>query len=298
MKIPSNRVSSVIKYFREQLSGQYEKEEIENFIFYSFEAFMGFNRADLVARANDTMSESMLLKFNFAVKDLMRNKPIQYILGYTVFYGLKIKVDERVLIPRQETEELVHLIIKDQGARIRRQEAGSGESRFRILDIGTGSGCISIALKKSLSAAEVHALDVSGYALELAKENAVLNGTGISFINADILDPKAGAMLGRYNLIVSNPPYVLHSEKEAMQPNVVGHEPHLALFVNDEDPLLFYRAIMRIGRTNLEPGGELYFEINERKGDELLELSNEMGYSKAELVKDINGKNRILYVKS
>ena len=300
MKIPSNRVSSVIKYYREQLSGIYDKEEIENFILYSFEAFMGFNRTDLVMRANETMSESMLLKFNFAVKDLKKRKPIQYILGYTIFYGLKIKVDERVLIPRQETEELVSLVIKDQEARIKTQESvpGSQDNGIRILDIGTGSGCIPIALKKNLPSAQVDALDVSQGALELAKENAIANDAAVRFIHTDILDPAAAGKVGKYNVIVSNPPYVLHSEKETMHANVLENEPHLALFVNDEDPLLFYRVIMSLAKTNLDPAGELYFEINEQQGDALLKLAGEMGFSKVQLVKDINSKNRILYVKS
>lgn len=293
MKIPSNRVSSVINYYREQLNGLYDKEEIENFIWYSFEAFMGFSRTDLLMRSNDTMSESMLLKFNFAVKDLKRYRPIQYILGYTVFYGLKIRVDERVLIPRQETEELVHLIIKNQEARRKGQD-----ERMRILDIGTGSGCIAIALKKNLPWAEVNAMDVSEGALELAKGNAMTNDADIAFIYADILDPAVEAELPRYDVIVSNPPYVLHSEKNTMHPNVLEHEPHLALFVNDNDPLLFYRAIMNIASVKLERGGELYFEINEQQGDSLIKLAYEMGFLKTELVKDINGKNRILYVKN
>ena len=288
MKIPSNRVSSVIKYYRDQLGGMYEKEEIENFIFYSFEAFMGFNRTELVMKTDETMSESMLLKFSFAVKDLKRHKPIQYILGYTIFYGLKIKVDERVLIPRQETEELVDLIIKDHTP---------GGKSLKILDIGTGSGCIPVALKKNLPSAEVHALDISQDALELAKENASDNDAEVSFINADILDPATALQLAQYDVIVSNPPYVLHSEKETMQRNVLDHEPHLALFVNDNDPLLFYRVIMNTGRTCLLPGGEIYFEINEQQGGPLAELAMATGFSKAELVKDINGKNRILYVK-
>lgn len=292
MKIPSNHVSSVINYYRDQLRGLYDEEEIGNFILYSFEAFMGFTRTDLVMRGNETMSESMLLKFNFAVKDLKRFKPIQYILGYTVFYGLKIKVDERVLIPRQETEELVHLIIKNQKARARSQASTS-----RILDIGTGSGCIPIALKRNLVPAEVHALDVSQEALELAKENAMANDADVHFMHADILDPAASKTLERYDVIVSNPPYVLHSEKSAMHANVLEYEPHLALFVNDNDPLLFYRTIMSIAKEKLNPGGELYFEINEQQGDALLKLCNEMDFSSAELVKDISGKNRILYVK-
>jgi release factor glutamine methyltransferase len=294
MKIPSNRVSSVVKYFREQLAGSYEKEEIESFIFYSFNTYMGFSRMDIVSRADETMSESMLLKFNFAVKDLKRHRPIQYILGETEFYGLKLKVDERALIPRPETEELVHLIIDNCGDKMR---SVPDEQKLSILDIGTGSGCIPIALKKNIPAADVIALDVSTDALALAEENAKLNSVSLNFINADILDPATVSRLGTYDIIVSNPPYVLHSEKSSMQPNVLDHEPHLALFVNNDDPLLFYRVIMDIANEKLKPGGKIYFEINEQQGEALKQLAEAKGFTEITLVKDMSGKDRIIHMR-
>lgn len=295
MKIPSNRVSSVVKYFREQLAGLYAKEEIENFIFFSFNSFMGFSRVDIVSRANETMSESILLRFNFAVKDLKKYKPIQYILGETEFYGQKLKVDERALIPRPETEELVHLIITHCSDRMY-PVASNGNKSFSIIDIGTGSGCIPIALKKNIPRADVSAIDVSEEALSLAKENAELNGVAINFIKADILDPATVSQLGTYDIIVSNPPYVLHSEKNDMQPNVLEYEPHLALFVNDDDPLLFYRAIMDVAAKKLKPGGKIYFEINERQAEALKRLAELRGFEKISVVKDMSGRQRIIHM--
>jgi release factor glutamine methyltransferase len=289
MKIPSNRIGSVIKYFREQLSDLYSSEEVENFIAYAFEEYMGYKRAELVTRANETMSESMLLKFNFVVKDLKKQKPIQYILGNTYFCGMELKVDERVLIPRQETEELVDIIVKSQGPGIKSQDKD-----LRILDIGTGSGCIALALKKLLPHAEVHALDVSNEALALAEENAKANNLEITFVHGNVLEPETLQLPGTYDIIVSNPPYVLNSEKASMQPNVLQYEPHLALFVNDNDPLLFYRVILDLAKRKLNAGGSLYFEINEEQGNALVRLAEEKGMKNVTLKKDINGKDRML----
>lgn len=292
MKIPSNRVSSVVKFFRERLSGLYEKEEIENFIYYAFNEYMSFSRTDLMTRADETMSESMLLKFNFAVKDLEKHKPIQYILGVTEFYRLRLKVDERVLIPRQETEELVDMIIKEnEFTDTNNQHPGE---TFTILDIGTGSGCIPIALKKNMPWAEVSAVDVSEGALELARENAAMNNVEIDLIHADVLADGTKDKLKTYNIIVSNPPYVLHSEKNEMHSNVLDHEPHLALFVNDNDPLLFYRVIMDIGKVKLKKNGKIYFEINEKQGDALKKLAEGKGFSEVRSARDLNGKDRII----
>lgn len=284
MKIPSNRVSSVVKYFREQLEGLYEKEEIESFIFYCFNEYMNFSRADLLSRTNDTMSESMMLKFNFAVKDLKKQKPVQYILESAWFYGLKLKVDERVLVPRQETEELVDLIIKE-----------NKEIKGSILDIGTGSGCIAISLKKNLPSANVIALDVSEGALEIARENARINGANISFIQGDILNHSSFSLDEKLDIIVSNPPYVLASEKETMHANVLEYEPHLALFVNENDPLIFYRKIIEFAKHNLKPQGKLYFEINEQQGRAMEELASGEGMIDVRVIKDINGKDRMMY---
>ncbi len=293
MRIASNKISDVVRFFREELDGVCSKEELEIFIAYCCEEFVNIKRHDIALRAGDTISESELLKFNFAVKDLKKNKPIQYILGNADFYGFKFKVNEHVLIPRPETEELVDLIIKEsQETRDRSQDIGL----ITILDIGTGSGCIPIVLKKKIPSANVYSIDISEKAIETAKENARANEADITFIQHDILSP--GNVFSstpiKFDIIVSNPPYVRESEKEHMHKNVLEHEPHLALFVKDEDPLIFYKAIADLAIKQLNPEGMMYFEINEFLAEETKIMLEEKGFRNIQIIKDINNKNRIL----
>lgn len=284
MRIPSNKIADVIRFFKEELRDVYSKDEIQGFIFLSFEHFLGFTRSDVLLRQKETVTESELLKFNFLIKDLKKHKPIQYILGETEFYGLKIKVGPGVLIPRPETEELVDLIIKENIAR----------KPLTVLDVGTGSGCIAISIKKYLPEAEVFAFDVSKDALEIAEKNADLNKVVIDFIQVNILNHQNYPNLPQLDIIVSNPPYVLDSEKEVMEANVVDHEPHLALFVKDNDPFLFYKAIAGFGKGYLKNDGKLYFEINEKYNEEIIEVVEKVGYINCKVIKDLNGKNRFL----
>lgn len=279
-----NRVGTVISFFRSELNGLYESEEISLFIYYCFEAFLGFkSKAELVLRTAETMTESELLKFNFAISDLKKHMPIQYILGTTEFYGLPFKVNEAVLIPRPETEELVDLII--------RQNQGQA---LRILDIGTGSGCIPVSLKKNLTLAELTSLDISISAIALANENAEMNGVQVKFILWDILDDSHVWQGGTFDLVVSNPPYIRYSERHAMEANVIQYEPHLALFVQDSEALKFYRQIIHFSRLNLRPGGKLYFEINEAFGREVVALLHAASYTEVVLHTDINGRDRMV----
>jgi release factor glutamine methyltransferase len=288
MRIPSNKVSDVVVFFRSELGGLYEKEELELFIWFCFQEYLGFrNKTELVTRSSETMSESELLRFNFAVKDLKKHKPIQYILGKTEFYGLPFVVNEHVLIPRPETEELVDLII--------RENTGTG---IRILDIGTGSGCIPISLKKNLPLAELHALDISLRALEMAERNARLNQVDVHFMFRDILQGDPLWEGGRFDVLVSNPPYIRPSEKKEMQANVLDYEPGLALFAEKNDPLQFYKAILIFARQALSPSGKLYVEINQAFGKELVDLYRKSGYSEIRLIRDMNGKDRILAARS
>lgn len=282
MKISSNKVSSVISFFREELAGIYPTEEIEQFVFLAFNEFLGFKRVDLTMKANETMSESDLLKFNFAVKELKKHKPIQYILGSTEFYGIKLKVNEHVLIPRPETEELVEFILS---------ELQVSNSQLNVLDIGTGSGCIAIALKKKIPSAKVYALDVSEEALLVAKENARINNVEINFICQDIFAP---SITHSFDGIVSNPPYIRISEKDKMSKNVLNYEPHLALFVNDNDPLLFYRKITDFSLNHLNPHGKLYFEINEAFGGNVKYLMEKKYFKNVIVKKDLCGKDRMV----
>lgn len=314
MRISSNKIADVVRFFRDELKNTYEKDELETFIAYCFEEYLNLKRADIFLNFDVTISESELLKFNFAIKDLKEHKPIQYIFGKADFYGLKFIVNKHVLIPRPETEELVQLIIsrtkkeepraenkepgtKGQEPRAKNQDVAHLSSHISILDIGTGSGCIPVALKKNISFAKVYALDISVEALEVAKQNAVMNNVDVEFFLHDILsatrqlpDPDL-----KFDIIVSNPPYICVSEKEQMQNNVLDHEPHLALFVNDNDPLLFYSSIADFALKNLKPNGKLYFEINQALGPETKLLLENKGFKNVVLVKDINNNNRILY---
>jgi release factor glutamine methyltransferase len=288
MKIPSNKISDIINYFRGELYSDYEKEEIEKFIQFCFEDFIGYTKTDLLTKQNKTVSESDLLKFHFAVKDLKHGRPIQYILGKAWFYGMEFMVTKDVLIPRPETEELVRLIIEDS--------KNHAES-FSILDIGTGSGCIAIALKKNLPRCHLYALDISEAALKIAKQNADKHDCEIHFIQADILDKTIVEKLPACTVIVSNPPYVKKSENVLMNKNVLEHEPHLALFVPDENALVFYKAIAEAGKTKLKSGGIIYVEINESLGLETAILFQKEGYNDVELLQDMQGKDRMIRIK-
>ncbi|KIA96479.1 hypothetical protein OC25_01615 [Pedobacter kyungheensis] len=218
------------------------------------------------------------------LNDLQLGKPIQYILGEAHFYGLVFKVNEHVLIPRPETEELVDWVIADNNSQF-------AVSDIKILDIGTGSGCIPVTLKKHLPQAKVSTLDVSGEAIAVARQNAMQNGVEVDFIEADILSFKSEL---KFDVIVSNPPYIRLLELAEMHENVLANEPHLALFVSDEDPLIFYEAIASFAQTNLNPGGKLYFEINEYLGKETVDMLDTKGFKNIELRKDMQGKNRMV----
>ncbi len=312
MKIASNRIADVVGFFREELKSIYESGEIETFIAYCFEEYLGIKKAAVVLNADATVSESELLKFHFAIKDLKRHKPIQYILGKADFYGLKLNVNEHVLIPRPETEELVDLVIKEIGEWRREKGEGRAESgergrengkgrmesreRLSILDIGTGSGCIAISLKKNLSAADVYAVDVSERALEMAKQNALQNAVDIKFFNYDILFSASSFPVYdlEFDIIISNPPYISISEKEQIEKNVIDYEPHLALFVDDNEPLLFYKAITNFALNHLKKNGKIYFEINQRFAVETKQLLEYMGVKNVTLLKDLNDNYRIV----
>jgi release factor glutamine methyltransferase len=287
MKIASNKIKDIVRFFNEELNGIYDPEELAAMIRYCFEEFSGLKGAMLNDRNETTVSESELLKYNFAVKDLKKEKPLQYIFGRADFYGLKFSVNEHVLIPRPETEELVHTIIQDS----------KGRKDLRILDVGTGSGCIPVTLKKHLPGAELYGIDISEKALELAKENAKNNNVSVSFIREDVLSPFSflrSPLKPEFDIIVSNPPYICESEKESMKKNVLEYEPHLALFVESDDALLFYRKIADMALKLLLPEGKIYFEINAAFGPELEQLLVLKGFKNVTLIKDMSNKNRIL----
>jgi len=292
MKIASNKIKDILRFFREELKDSYEKDELETIIVFCFEAFLKMNRLELNTKAEYTISESDLLKFNFAIKDLKTHRPIQYILGEADFYRLKFKVNENVLIPRPETEELVHLIITDYNSSSPLERAGVRS----ILDIGTGSGCIPIALKKHIPLVKMSAMDISEKALEVAEENAFLNKAEVNFILDSILNPSSqiSGHTSFFDIIVSNPPYICISEKESMHKNVLDHEPYIALFVNDNDPLLFYKAICDFAIKHLNENGKIYLEINQSLSSETKNLLENKGFKNVELIKDLSNNYRIL----
>lgn len=214
---------------------------------------------------------------------LLNNEPVQYILGQADFYGLKFKVSPAVLIPRPETEELVYWILENQITK-----------NPSILDIGTGSGCIPITLKKKIPKATISAIDVSPTALDIAKTNAVLNKLAVSFILSDILEERLWSSLDTYDIIVSNPPYIPHKEKVLMPKQVLDYEPDLALFVENDEPLIFYKKIGQFALKHLNQGGELYYECNEFNAKEVATLLRQIGFQKVELAKDLEGKERMI----
>jgi len=275
-------LKSVKNHFSEALSGFYPDTEIQSFFNLLSEQILNMNRIDISQNLYSVVSGKKYEKFLKAIDGLKEDEPIQYILGDTEFYGLMFTVTPSVLIPRPETEELVAWIIKECKER----------QNISILDIGTGSGCIAVALAKNLPEAKLFALDVSSEALKLATINAESNEVDIEFIEADIMDWNFGDL--KFDIIVSNPPYVRELEKEAMNANVLNHEPHLALFVKDDDALLFYRTITEVSNKILKPKGQLYFEINENLGEDTRQLLLDSGYANIELKQDVFDKNRML----
>ena len=284
MFVKTNTLKEIKNYFFSSLKNTYEKQELESLFLISAEEILGLTRVGIRLEKGVRLLESELLEFNSLIKRLKKNTPIQYVLGKAPFYERDFLVNENVLIPRQETEELIQLIVNQNKV-----------SSPKILDIGTGSGAIAISLDLEIPEAEVLAIDISEKALELAKQNNELLNGNVSFEIQDVLDESIWESNSNFDIIVSNPPYVLESEKQVMQPNVLENEPHLALFVEDNNPLLFYIKIVNFAIKNLKSKGYLYFEINEKYGKEVAELMEEK-FENVEIVKDLNGKDRMIKV--
>ena len=270
------KVSNIIPYFIKQLNGIAQESEIISWAYISIDFLLGYNRSDCIIHANMDITIDMSDRIKQIIADLKTNKPIQHIIGVAEFYGLKFKVNVHTLIPRPETHELVQWILEHEFT--------------SALDIGTGTGCIPIALKKNRDA-EISAIDVSKSALLVAKENAKKNEVEINFLLQDILKTTT---LPKVDVIISNPPYILDKEKELILANVLDNEPHLALFVPNNNPLLFYKKIADLAFTKLPKNGLLFFEINERFGKEIVALLSAIGFVDIELKKDINEKDRMI----
>ena len=271
-------------HFFNSLKNIQDEQEIESFFFILTEYLHNLKRVDVSLNPNFEISEDVVQKWNAILAQLQQEKPIQYITGEAWFYGLQFEVNENTLIPRPETEELVEWILNSPIIK--------HPSPINILDIGTGTGCIPISLKANLSQANVSAIDVSEKALEVAKKNAASNKVEINFIQANILEVED--LNQHFDVIVSNPPYVRNLEKQEIKKNVLDYEPHLALFVEDTDALLFYRKIAQLALENLSPNGLLFFEINQYLGKETVELLESLGFKNIELKKDIYGNNRMI----
>ncbi|MFT5600842.1 MAG: release factor glutamine methyltransferase [Flavobacteriales bacterium] len=284
MFVKTNTVKAIVTYYQEMLKEQYSASEIEVLTEIVFEKILGYSKMQLRMNQDSFMSESELLLFHFAVKRLKKGEPIQYVLEEAPFYGSNFYVNSDVLIPRPETEELVDLIVK------------TVPKDASILEVGAGSGCIPIVLKKQLPKSEVLGIDVSAKAIAVARRNAADLGVDVLFEIADILQVSDLKSLGRdsFNVIISNPPYIGNSEKKQMSDQVLDFEPELALFVADSDPLVFYRKIGELAFAHFNSVGQLFFEINQKYGKEVVELLNNIGFKNVLLIQDINNNDRII----
>lgn len=271
-------------YFSEVLSEIYPKTEIDTFFFILIEEYLGLQRIDSVLKPNFKIEKEILSILNTALDRLKKEEPIQYIIGKTEFYGFPFLVDKHTLIPRPETEELVEWVIKEI--------IDCNGNSLHILDIGTGTGCIPISIAKHLSKANISAIDVSEKALKIAQKNAESNNVSINFIELDILNTID--LPQKYDVIISNPPYVRELEKVEIKNNVLQNEPHLALFVEDENPLVFYNKIADLAKKYLSENGMLFFEINQYLGDETVQLLQEKGFTTVELRKDLFQNDRMI----
>mgnify|MGYP001799499917 CR=1 FL=1 len=276
----SVRPRTLLQQYTQQISRSYDSGEADAICRLLLQECLQVDRAKLMINDEMKVDASQLLLLDQAVARLSRNEPIQHVIGHAYFYDRPFKVSPEVLIPRQETEELVGLI---------QSEWTIGAQT--LLDIGTGSGCIPITLALDLPNIDVYAVDISEASLDIARENADSLGARVAFSQLDIL---IEALPGSYDVIVSNPPYITEAEKEAMHENVLAFEPSLALFVPNNDPLKFYRRITDLARSHLKSGGKLYFEINEHFGPETLALLDEAGFINTALIHDLNGKHRIV----
>ena len=281
MKVSDNKISSVKAYFFESLK-TLNQDEVRNYFNFLCNSWLDISKTDLLLNPDFEISESELLKFLYGIKDLKKNRPVQYIAGKTWFYGVEVKVQEGVLIPRPETEELVDWIVNDC------------QNSNRILDLGTGSGCIPLAIKNKLRHLNVVGYDVSKKAVNIAKKNANSLCLDVDFQEFDILNWQLFPQENKFDVIVSNPPYIPESDKKKMHENILNYEPDIALFVPNKNPLIFYRAIADFALLNLNISGKLYLEINESYGQEIVQMLLEMGYSNVELRKDLQGKDRMI----
>lgn len=281
MRVAGNKVKHLISFYHDELHKIYTKEEIDELVYRVFEHYLKFKREDLVKRGEEHLNQSDLLLIYNAGQDLATSKPIQYVLCEAYFYKYSFYVDKHVLIPRPETEELVDIIYKEN-----KDLSGS------IIDLGTGSGCIPVTLKNLLPDASVEACDISDEALVLAVRNAEKNNVRVKFFKADMLNADA-SLFSNYDVIVSNPPYIKMSEAKQLNDNVIKHEPHLALFVEGDDDIIFYKKIIDLCFDHLKPKGKLYFELNPLTAHDVKGYAEKKHFFESvDLIKDLSGNLR------
>jgi release factor glutamine methyltransferase len=278
-------ISEAIKDIAGDLKKIYDDSESLNIATWVVEFVTGYDRTISAHAGTIEITDTHIETMNAILKRLLHHEPVQYVLNEAWFYGMKFYVDEHVLIPRPETEELVEWVIRDCHV----------DNELNVLDIGTGSGCIAVVLKKKMPGIVVWACDSSEAALTVARQNAELRKVDIHYKKVDFLDRESWPELPLFEVIVSNPPYVTIGEKDSMQENVLKFEPATALFVPDEDPLVFYKAIVDFAKTHLKPGGKIYVEINESLGTETKEIFTQAGFG-CEIKKDLQGKERLIKV--
>jgi len=270
------KLGDIILFFKNELAGISNSREIFNWAYITINNLFGYDRANCIINQNQKISLHQRKKIKRIVSQLKKNKPIQYILEECVFFDLKFKVNSSVLIPRPETEELVKWILKDE---------------FKsMIDIGTGSGCIAISIAKNKNV-NVNAIDISNTSIKLAKKNAEFHGVSINFLNIDILTENIS---NKVDIVVSNPPYVLKKEKKHMNKNVIDYEPEIAIFVDDNNPFIFYKIIAKKAKKILNRNGKIYFEINENYSEEVMKILKDYGYVNIKLKKDINDRDRMI----
>jgi len=284
MEVRSNRIGDVRVHYKQKLCKVYAEKEADNLLFMVITEYTGLSKAEILMKHEEPVSESQLLKIHFASKELLKEKPIQYILGKAEFYGLPFIVNSKVLIPRPETEELAEMVIQYVN------EKPNGH----VIDLGTGSGCLAVTIKKKCPNTQLTAIDVSEFALEIAAINAEINEADIHFQKLDLLNPEIWNLKNTFDVIMSNPPYVRDSEKKLMKKNVLDYEPATALFVKDNDPLIFYRGIIRFAGRYLNPGGSIFCEINQYLAEDCKDLFVSEKFENVEIFKDFRNNFRIL----
>jgi release factor glutamine methyltransferase len=267
-----------------ELTSRYPEKESENIVLFLLSAVAAIEKKDILLHPDKMVSEVMEAEFRIKLDELLDYKPVQYVTGKAYFYGIELDVNPSVLIPRPETEELVKWVIDDY----------QGIKGISILDIGTGSGCIPVALGSLLINVNRAAIDISSAAIAVAARNAERYNVPVDFLTIDILDENQWERLGKFDVVISNPPYVRESEKRTMRPNVLNHEPGQALFVPDDDPLVFYRAIENFARLKLNPRGRCYVEINESLGTASEKVFRNAGFKEVNLHKDMQNKDRMI----